>query len=350
LLLAWLILFAGVERFKGRWSGYFPLYLGLQSVVLVILLSMAEPADFFAVLFAVAGAQAMQRYRARLGAAVVAVFVPLMALSLRKTHAPADTVVLVLTYTAVMVLLSSYGLAARRAGAARARNQALLGELTDATGRLEAYSVRLERLAVARERQRLMRDLHDSVTQTIFSMTLTSRAALLLLERDPTRVGTQLERLEQQTRDAQAEMRALVSELNPKESDETLAVVLERHCADRVLRDGLAVSLQVEGEGKLSAAEERNLFRIAQEALNNVAKHSGAAAAMVRLRLSDPQRLEIEDQGIGFDPGRAKPGPGLGLEGMRERAAEIGWRLEMTSAPGAGTRLTVLRDLARSGG
>jgi signal transduction histidine kinase len=93
------------------------------------------------------------------------------------------------------------------------------------------------------------------------------------------------------------------------------------------------------------------LFAIAREAINNVVKHSGAAQARIRLHASEPPALEVQDDGRGFDPQTARPG--VGLPGMCERAADIGWRLTVDSAPGAGTTLRVKKtptdEVARAG-
>ena len=239
------------------------------------------------------------------------------------------------------ILLGSYGLVARRATAAREQTQTLVRELQDMNGRLQTYSEKLERLAVARERQRLMRDLHDSVTQTIFSMTLTTQAALLLLDRDPARVEGQLERLAQLTQQAQSEMRTLVSELRPENEAAGLVTSLRRHLAGRTLPEELDVSLDVRGEQRLSPAEEQNLFRIAQEALNNIAKHAESSRAFIHLRLEGQPSMEIADEGRGFRPTQERGSHGLGLDGMHSRAREIGWSLRILSAPGAGTRVIV---------
>ena len=104
------------------------------------------------------------------------------------------------------------------------------------------------------------------------------------------------------------------------------------------------MELDVEGEERLTAAEEQGLYRIAQEALNNVAKHAGTAQASVQLRLREPFSMEIRDRGRGFDAHGATDGTGLGMTSMRERAAEIGWTLDIITAPERGTVVRVQRD------
>jgi signal transduction histidine kinase len=297
-------------------------------------------------LFPVLSMQIMHRLNPRPGAIWVALFSPLMLLPLVKIYGAANGITFALVYTAGDFLLASYALAIRRAQAARAHNQALGQELQKKNRQLQASSKRLEQLAVARERQRLARELHDSATQTIFSMTLTTQSALLLLDRDPTRVGAQLDRLNQLAQGALSEMHTLISELNPqKVAEGGLAAALRQHLTERQLPEDLSVSLEVEGAERLGSREEQGLFRIAQEALNNIVKHAHASQACIRLHLVEPFWMEIEDRGQGFDLRQARNGGRVGLASMSERAAEIGWDLRVITSPGAGTRIRVEKPL-----
>jgi signal transduction histidine kinase len=242
----------------------------------------------------------------------------------------------------VIVFLSAYALASRRAQEARIRNQSLVEQLQQANLQLETYSDTLEKLGIANERQRLARELHDSVTQTIFSMTLTTQSALLLLERDPSRLVAQLERLNQLSKSALEEMRTLISELRPDQAVGTgLVTALRQHLASRQLPEGLALSIEAEGELTLSPAEEQGLFRITQEALNNVIKHAHASHVKLRMHLAEPYWIEIQDDGLGFDYQQAQGGGRMGLTSMRERATEIGWDTQIQSSPGEGTHIRV---------
>jgi signal transduction histidine kinase len=265
-----------------------------------------------------------------------------MVLLLLRTYGAFEAIALAVIYTALNVFVASYALATRRAQAARTQNQALALELQEANRQLQAYSKQLEQLTVTRERHRLARELHDSVTQTIFSMTLTTQSALLLLDRDPGQASAQLDRLHQLSQSALAEMRVLISELRPdKVTEGGLVAALRRHLADHRVSESLAVTLEVEGDQPLSSAEEQGLFRIAQEALNNIVKHAQASQAHIELHLTEPLCLEIEDQGQGFDLERARDSGHVGLSSMGERAAEIGWNLRIITAPGAGTCIRV---------
>lgn len=348
LLAAWLVLFVSEMAISRRWSRYFPLYLVLQIIPICVLLYKPDlPGyDCFAILFAILSMQVMQRFTLRSGALWLGSFTLLMALPLVINDGLSEGIALTLVYTAVSVFLGSYALATQRAQTARARAQALAQELQETNHQLQAYSTRLEQSAVTRERHHLARELHDSVTQTVFSMTLTTQSALLLLDRDPGRVGAQLDRLNDLAHSALSELRMLISELRPeKVAAGGLATALRQHLTERHLPESLAVSLEIEGNHPLGPAEELGLFRIAQEALNNIVKHAQASRAQIRLHLAEPFWMEIEDQGQGFnlqqarDDGRA--GGQVGLVSMGERAAEMGWSLQVITSPGVGTRIRV---------
>jgi signal transduction histidine kinase len=217
--------------------------------------------------------------------------------------------------------------------------------------RLERERQRLERdlrrqaaeLAASEERSHLASELHDSVTQALFSMTLVTRTLELLLQRDPSRAAEQLAVLRELQRDALAEMRSLIFELRPGSLEQDgLVHALRTHCAAVEGRVGLPIVLEAEElETRLPIAVEDGLYRIAQEALHNVVKHAAARQVRVELvRDEHEARLAVEDDGQGFDPA-AVPAGHLGLTGMRSRAERIGGRLEVTAARGRGTRIEV---------
>jgi signal transduction histidine kinase len=126
-----------------------------------------------------------------------------------------------------------------------------------------------------------------------------------------------------------------------------LPAALRKLAAERLERDGLHVTVEVNGELALAEAVAAGLYRISQEALTNVAKHAETQQAMVRLDLTpEISFLEIEDHGLGFDPQLALTQRGhLGLAGMAERARELGWKLSIESQPGRGTRVRVQENL-----
>jgi len=342
LMLLWLALAASESAISRRWSGYFPFYLVIQTSLVFVLLSLPGSPDFYAALLAVLSMQAMLRLKTWIVAVWIGLCTVIMVFLLREEYGPGQAIALSLVYMAGNVFFGSYTLNMRRAQAAREANQALALELEGANSQLQLYSAQLEQLAVTRERNRLARDLHDSVTQTVFSMTLTAQSALLLLPRDPSQVRTQLERLFFLARSALAEMQVLIAELKPDlAADAGLEATLRRYLADSRFAESLSISLDVEGSERLNPAEQQGLFRIAQEALNNVVKHAQTAKAQINLHLTTPCWMEIADQGQGFDLQQVQQSGKVGLASMRERAAEIGWELQIITAPGEGTRLRV---------
>lgn len=200
-----------------------------------------------------------------------------------------------------------------------------------------------EQSAAAAERSRLARDLHDAVTQTLFSASLIAEVLPRLWERDPEEGQTRTEELRQLTRGALAEMRTLLLELRPAALTEAALGDLLRQLAEATSgRSRVPVSLSVHGHISLPPEVQISLYRIAQEALSNVAKHASASQASISLRCH-PGRLElcVSDDGRGFDPATVSP-ERLGLAIMRERAEAIGARLEISSEPATGTRIEVV--------
>ena len=198
------------------------------------------------------------------------------------------------------------------------------------------------------ERSRLARDLHDSVSQQLFSMTLTAQAARAQIEKNPGRAAVQLERIQETAAAALAEMRALIFQLRPPGLNEQgLVAALQQHAAALGRREGVSVNLTVNGEERYARGAEQAIYRIAQESLNNVVKHAGACNVSIVLDIQPDQlTLRVADDGRGFDPSTVKysadNGRNLGLTSMRERAAELGGTLELRSQPGRGTEVVVV--------
>jgi signal transduction histidine kinase len=211
--------------------------------------------------------------------------------------------------------------------------------------------------AVAAERSRLARELHDAVTQTLFSASLIAEALPALWERDREMGRERLAMLRQMSRGALAEMRTLLLELRPAALVETSLEDLLRQLGEAVTgREGVPVTVEVEGRCELPADLHVALYRIAQEALNNVVKHARASQVTVRLRCTPRVPLPalweeegpgitvelcIRDDGRGFDP-EGVPPEGMGLGIMRERAEAVGAQLGIASQAGQGTRLTMV--------
>ena len=207
-------------------------------------------------------------------------------------------------------------------------------------------------LSIVAERNRLALDLHDAVSQKLFGLVLEAEAAATLLERDPAAARERVVRLQALAREALDELGSLVFELRPPDlARDGLAGALRKHV--EVLRrlGHEQVELVVADAPEPDEARDADVFRIAQEALQNALKHANAGRVAVSLRAGDGLLLEVADDGVGFDPGSADVrSRRLGLTSMEERARRIGGTLEIASTPGAGTtvRLEVDRWLSRS--
>jgi len=205
-----------------------------------------------------------------------------------------------------------------------------------------------EQAAATAERQRLSRELHDSVTQSLYSITMYAEASARLLSAGKTTTAVEhLRELRDTAREALRGMRLLIFELRPLALEKTgLAAALQARLDSVEMRGGLTTDLTVEGSQnpeQSSRQVEEELYHISQEALNNVIKHSQAQHVQVTLHFSDVEtRLEIRDDGVGFEPSAMRNSGGLGLAGLRERAEKIGARLDIISSPGKGTEIRVV--------
>lgn len=193
------------------------------------------------------------------------------------------------------------------------------------------------------ERQRLARDLHDSISQAVYGIALGARSAIELLSRDPAQVREPLEYVLRLSEAALAEMRALIFELRPEALErEGLTGALKHHTAVLRARHGIAVDESFAAEPTMSWESKQALYRIAQEALHNAGRHARATRVRIVLSQDDTRiRLEVWDNGVGFDTETDHPGH-FGLNTMRERANELGGSLEIESRPQAGTIVRAL--------
>jgi signal transduction histidine kinase len=199
-------------------------------------------------------------------------------------------------------------------------------------------------LSVIEERNRLARELHDAMTQNLFSLSLTAEAAAGLMRADPARAEAEIDRVRELARETQAELRSLIFELRPPrlEADGLVATVgKDLEVLGRA--HGLKADLRVHGTPELDSGMEVELYRIVQEALNNALRHAQADTIEVEVDARDGGvTVTVRDDGVGFDPGsRAIRERRLGLTSMRERAEAVGSALTVESSPGAGTTVRV---------
>jgi signal transduction histidine kinase len=195
---------------------------------------------------------------------------------------------------------------------------------------------RSRELSMLEARNRLALELHDAVSQKLFSLVLTAEAAGTQLDRDPAAARAHLARLGELAREAQQELRTLILELRPPElARDGLCGALRKHVEGVARLHRREISLDIDDSAGGDERRDGEVLRIAQEALANAVNHSGAANVGVRLGSGV---LEVSDDGSGFDPGDpALRSQRLGLTSMEERAARLGGRLEIRSVPGTGT-------------
>jgi NarL family two-component system sensor histidine kinase LiaS len=231
-----------------------------------------------------------------------------------------------------------------------------LGQLTRHLNRMAEQLQDLlyarRRLAMLEERQRLARDLHDSVKQQVFAISMLVNSAKGLLRSDPGRVQTCLEETDAYVQHVQQELTALVHALRPPKLAEKGLVAAVRELAMQwSQQSGIATQVSVQGEPFPAVMVEATLFRIVQEALANVARHSQATSVEISLKSEQgASRLSIDDNGRGFDRTTAHS-KGVGLLSMQERMHSLGGTLLVESSPGKGTHITAFcSDLASKEG
>jgi signal transduction histidine kinase len=212
-------LYFSERRVSARYRWYILVYLGIQVVLVTLLFSLSPFLDVFGVLLILLSLQAMQRLPRRQALGWVIGFCLTLALIEVVGLGLLDGLVLSMLIVAVGIFLVSFDLVYTRAQQEKSESQALLERLSRANQQLEEFAAQAEELAAAQERNRLARELHDSVSQSIFSIILTGRSAQLLLARDPGRVPGLLLNLQEMTGEALSQLRSLITQMRPPKND-----------------------------------------------------------------------------------------------------------------------------------
>jgi two-component system, NarL family, sensor histidine kinase LiaS len=219
-------------------------------------------------------------------------------------------------------------------------------ELNSMAGQLENLLETRGELATLETRNRFARDLHDSVKQQVFATSLQIAAARALIEQDREAAESHLAQADELVRLAQRELNVLIHQMRPAALEgKGLAAALGDYAADWSRRSEIPAEVHVRGEREIPLQIEQALFRVAQEALANVARHSGAKSVEIDLVYDAADlTLRVADDGRGFDPATDR-GDGFGMRSMSERLAKLGGRVEVESAPGEGTRVVCVCPL-----
>jgi signal transduction histidine kinase len=215
LIAMYAVLYSLEPWLSNRFRGYRHIYFPLQTALVIALSNLRPFLDFQSLLYFPLSIQVFRTFSRQLALGWTIFFVILLGITLILGMGLLEGLALILSYLAAGTFLISYDFLYLRTQADQSESQRLLVDLQDAHQKLQEHAAQAEELAAARERNRLARELHDSVSQVIFSITLTSQAARLLLERDPARVPGEIEHLQKMTSSALNQLRSLIAELRP---------------------------------------------------------------------------------------------------------------------------------------
>ena len=336
LLALGLILLFGLLYYSvfqsGRYQQNPTVYFGAQVLILSLLFLLgSNNSDAFNFLFIILCVQIAVVSEPRVAALWIALCFGIESLIILARHGTEGLYAIVF-YAVTFIVSGFFGYTIRQVEQARDRNQRLVEEL-------QVTQQKLQELAVVEERNRLARDLHDSVKQQVFAISMQLGAARALLGEDSSAYGpvTEAERLAKQ---AGAELTTLIRELRPPELErKTLSAALRDYVSEWSRQNNIDAELHVEDHFIFSTDLEQTLFRVVQEALANVVRHSHATKVTLELTEHEGDVLLcIADNGAGFAAEHAQQG--VGLHSMQERLAQLGGTLQVTSQKDAGTQIT----------
>jgi NarL family two-component system sensor histidine kinase LiaS len=334
LALGLILLFGLLYYFvfqSGRYARNPHLYFGTQTLILSLLFLLgSNNSDAFNFLFIILCIQIAVVLPARGAVLWIAICFGVESLIILATRGT-NGLYAILFYSIAFVVSGFFGFTIQQVERERDRNQRLVEEL-------RATQARLQELAVVEERNRLARDLHDSVKQQVFAISMQLSAARTSLREDD-KAYAPVARAEKLAQQAGAELTTLIHQLRPPGLEKkSLAEAIRLHMSDWIHQNKIEAEIDI-GEVSVNPEREQALFRVLQEALANVARHSRADKVRVSLRSENDQVvLTIEDNGVGYDAERIVKG--VGLDSMKERLAAVGGSLQVSSRQSQGTCIT----------
>lgn len=318
---------------------WFHVYLAAQTTVLALIVLLEPDMDMVAILFFVLSAQTMLFLPLRLALVwIILFFVVTYTVKVWVCDCQALDV---LTYLGGYTFFGAFGGALRSANEARQKSDHLLAELQEAHEQLQHFTKQAQHLAAAEERNRLAREMHDSLGHSLTVAVVQLEGAQRLIPTHPERAGQMIGTMREQLKEALAELRRTVAALRTPTETETIPTDLTNALVQMVknfaVATGLSVDLQVEGgPADLTTEQRLALYRTAQEGLTNIQRH--AAAHKVRLSLTSTDTtvsLSIQDDGQGLPA--TLPDGRFGLQGLRERAEQLGGSLTLSTHDTGGT-------------
>lgn len=352
LLAAFDLLVLLPDRALGGFKQRVPhLYLGTATTLAGTLIALPPVNPWFAVLFFILSPEAMLRLPRQIGYAWVGTFAAVtVAVFWLVGRGEPGLFFTALIYIAGYFFFAAFATQTALAQAAQAESQQLLRELHEAHTRLQTYAAQVETLAVAEERNRLAREMHDTLGHRLTVVAVQLEAIIRLIVTDPERATAMARAAREEVRTALAELRQTVAALRtPLEADLPLEPALRRLAAEFEMATGLPVTLHLPAAlPALPATHRLALYRAAQEGLTNVQKHAAATQAWLTLTVTDGQvSLSIADDGRG--PATDAVG-GFGLRGLRERADYLGGTVTLRPGPQGGTELVMTLPLEMNHG
>ena len=346
LVVAFAILFATLPNHQLVPAWRLHLQIGLMTGIVVFLMLMQADWGVFPMLFFVLSPTVMMAFPQRVGMLWIGIFTLVSAVVFMVLNPVGEALMITLPYSAGYWFFGAFARALSNAEEARRESQHLLKELQIAHRQLQEYAARVEELAVSEERNRLAREMHDTLGHRLTVAAVQLEGAQRLIPRDPDRAAGMVETVRAQVREALGELRATVATLRePLEADLSIGVALQRLAADFESGTGLQVYLAVPDEApRLPNAHRLALYRAAQEALTNVQRHAQAQQVWLQLEVQPHcVALTVGDDGIGF-PAQPKEAA-FGLHGMRERAAHLGGDVQLEARTGGGAQLKMILPL-----
>ncbi len=338
----------GPNERSSRWQIH--LYLGVQGALVGILMFLIPGWTMFPVLYCMFSFQAVLYLSPNPGVIWIVVYVLVAAASFAIRIRWSEGPIAIVLYGAINAFFGAYAYALLRAIDSRQESQSLLAELQETHRQLQDYALRAEELAVVEERNRLAREMHDTIGHRLTVASVQLEGAQRLCPSDPDQAANMIGTVRQQVREALAELRATVAALRtPIEADLHLRSSLKRLISQFEEATGLTVhQLLPEEMPHLPNPHRLALVRTAQEGLTNVQKHAGASQVWVVLSTRDNAiTLLISDDGKGISLG-GKPA-GYGLRGLRERASQLDGELYLEPRQGGGSQLSLRLPLPVDG-
>jgi signal transduction histidine kinase len=345
LLVAFTILFATIpDQHVPTWKLH--LYMSIMTVIVAALLVMQPNWGVFPMLFFVLSPTAMMIFPQRIGMIWIGIFTLVTAGVFLALMPVGEALLISLPYSAGYWFFGAFARALASAEDARQESQRLLSELQITHRQLQEYAARVEELAVAEERNRLSREMHDTLGHRLTVAAVQLEGAQRLIPRDPERAANMVSTVRSQVREALSELRSAVATLRePFEIDLPISAALQRLCSTFAEATHLKVQLNLPEELPiLPNAHRLAFYRAAQEALTNVQRHAQAGQVWIDLVVqANCVALTVSDDGVGF-PTETREAA-FGLRGMRERAAHLGGELQLKAREAGGAQVKLILPL-----